>query len=132
MNKSAFTYDSFVPGVLIGHTTDIIEQKLIDDWIRLYPWETIVPGEVPSAISTVIMMKAYLRIVSPRPPGNIHAKQYAELTSSPSIGETVLTGLKCLSKEVRRERRFVNLEARSTGDGGRALFVGCMSLIWAA
>ena len=49
-----------------------------------------------------------------------------------SAGEVIRTTLSCLSKELRRERRYVELQATGRGDDGRALFDGRLSLIWAA
>jgi hypothetical protein len=37
-----------------------------------------------------------------------------------------------LSKTPRGERRFIDFEFSATGRGGRALFTGVMTMIWAA
>jgi hypothetical protein len=38
----------------------------------------------------------------------------------------------CVEKAFKRERRYVELQARGTGEEGRPIFTGRMTLIWAA
>ncbi len=85
----------------------------------------------PLGMATVLMMRAYLHVVAHRPPGGVHARQKLELTASPRDNEPVITVVWCDSKEIRRERRFVHLGFRATGEGGRQLFTGLITVVWA-
>lgn len=78
------------------------------------------------------MMRAYLRVVAPRPPGNIHARQRLVLHGLPRLDERVRSCVYCLDKEIRRERRYLQLEVSGRGAGQRPLYTGQMQLIWAA
>jgi hypothetical protein len=126
------TFDDFVPGAAMGNSTERIGEDVLALWKRLYPWDAPAQGELPLGIATVLLMRAYMRILTPRPPGNIHARQQMELAAPARVGEEVTTAMQCLGKELKRERRYVELATRSTGDQGRLLFTGRMSLIWAA
>ena len=83
-------------------------------------------------MAVVAMMRAYLHVVAPRPPGNVHARQQLQMHALPRLGESMRIAVTCAGKELRRERRYVDLRVRATGEGGRALFEGLLSLIWAA
>ncbi|MNW10342.1 hypothetical protein D3C71_2075380 [compost metagenome] len=50
----------------------------------------------------------------------------------PRAGEAIRVTVHCVHKEMRRERRYVDLRVHGAGDGGRALFDGVIGLIWAA
>ncbi|CPM21609.1 Uncharacterised protein [Bordetella pertussis] len=40
--------------------------------------------------------------------------------------------IRCLGKEIRRERRYLQLEVSGVGERERNLYTGRMNLIWAA
>jgi acyl dehydratase len=126
------TFDDFQPGATMGHATDVVDERILDLWKQLYPWDTVPAGELAPGLATVLLMRAYMRILTPRPPGNIHARQRMELIAPAKPGEEITTSLQCTGKELKRERRYVEMAARATGIGGRLLFTGRMSLIWAA
>ena len=76
------TFDDFRPGANMGHATDVVDEHILDLWKQLYPWDTVAAGELPPGLATVLLMRAYMRILTPRPPGNIHARQRMELELS--------------------------------------------------
>lgn len=126
------TFDSFRPGVSLGCATDAIDGETLASWRQLYPWDAAPVGELPAGLATVLLMRAYMRILTPRPPGNIHVRQRLELLAGIAPGEAVTTELECAGKELKRERRYVELGCRANGKAGRPLFEGRMSIIWAA
>ena len=79
-------------------------------------------------MTTVLMMRAYMKLLAPRPPGNIHTRQRVELTALPRLEEEVTTGILCTGRQLRKERRYVEIATRSTGAVGRELFNGAMTL----
>jgi len=85
-----------------------------------------------AAIGVAMMMRGYLGVVTPRPPGNVHVRQRFVLHAAPCEAEPIRTVVTCLSKEIRRERRHVKLDVRGTGADGRAIYTGILNLIWAA
>jgi len=128
-----YTYDRFAVGKTIGATSETIDASLLAQWARLYPWDRpAATGTVPSGMVSVLMMRMYQTILAKRPPGNIHGSQRFVITALPTAGETVDGSLRCLTRTPRGERRFIEFELVATGRGGRALFTGIMTMIWAA
>ena len=125
-------FDGFQPGAVIGRVSERVDAALLGLWRQLYPWDEPAPGELPAGMTTVLMMRAYMKLLAPRPPGNIHTRQRVELTALPRLEEEVTTGILCTGRQLRKERRYVEIATRSTGAGGRELFNGAMTLIWAA
>ena len=101
MNTSFLRFDDFEPGALLGSVTDMLEERLLADWQRLYPWETAVAGEAPASLAVALVMRAYLRVVAARPPGNVHAAQRLLLHAPPRTGERITTQVWCDSTEIR-------------------------------
>lgn len=129
------TFVDFQPGTRLGEHTDTYDAQLAQAWQRIFgraqDGSANGPAEAAS-IAMVLAMRAYLAVVTPRPPGNVHARQQFKLLTRPHPGEQVRTVIACVGKEIKRERFYVDLQARGTGEGGRELFDGRMSLIWAA
>jgi hypothetical protein len=126
-------FDRFVAGAEIGSCSQAVDSALLRQLRRVYGGAGSAPSRGESAtLAMVIMMRAYMSLVAPRPPGNIHARQRLRLEALPALGETLQTTVRCLGKEIRRERRFVDFEAAGTGAGGRPVFNGILTLVWAA
>ncbi len=126
------TYDTFAPGTILGEWEDCIDASLSSAWSQLFGAGSPNEPAQMAGLALILLMRAYLNIVTPRPPGNIHAKQKFSLDSLPQPGETVRSSVSCLSKEIRRERRYVQLQAIGQGANGRTIYTGQMNLIWAA
>jgi len=127
-----YTYDRFAPGTMLGEWEGAIDAALQAKWDRLFGTRTTDASARTIGLTVACMMRAYLGIVSPRPPGNIHARQTLSIQGLPQDGEIVRTQVWCRDKELRKDRRYIYLEAIGTGNGGRPLYSGQMSLIWAA
>lgn len=132
MNKPLLLFDGFQPGAVMGRASERVDAALLGLWQQLYPSSGPDAGEMPEGVATVLIMRAYMKVLAPRPPGNIHARQRVELTALPRLEEEVTTEIRCTGKRMHKERRYVEVASRSTGAGGRELFNGAMTLIWAA
>jgi acyl dehydratase len=127
------TFDDFRPGATMGESVQTLTPELAAGWQRIFGSDPAAGGAAQDAsLLVVMMMRAYLAVVAPRPPGNVHARQGLRLHGLPRPGEAVRNVVRCLGKERRRERRCVDLEIVGTGADGRALYTGTMALIWAA
>ena len=124
-------FEHFQPGVVMGETTEIFSAQLADRWHQIFgnAQQTRARG---AGLAVVMMMRAYLAVVTPRPPGNVHARQRFALQRAPEHGEPVTTRITCVSKELRRERRYVELEAHGRDATGAPMYHASMTLIWAA
>jgi hypothetical protein len=129
------TFDDFRPGAVMGEKVEVFDPALAQRWRRIFgdrPGDGAGAGAEGASMAVVMMMRAYLGIVTPRPPGNVHARQRFSLEGTPREGEAIRTVVTCVSRELKRDRRYVELQARGTGEGGRAIYGGRMTLIWAA
>lgn len=133
--SSAITFDDFRPGTALGEAIEVASDALVERWQRIFGTrhEDGAGGAAEGAsLAVVLMMRAYLGVVTPRPPGNVHARQQFALQAPPRRGEAVRSVVSCVGKEMRRGRRYVELQVQGSGDGGRAIYTGRLSLIWAA
>lgn len=126
-------FDDFRPGTRIGEMTLIYRPELASRWERIFGASADEADKAArgAGIATVMMMRAYMSVVAPRPPGNVHARQHIALDDVPVLDEKVRVEISCVAKEIRRERRYVELRADGTGEKGRPLYRGRMTLIWA-
>lgn len=125
-------YEDFVPGAAIGEIVLPFEPALARAWQSIFGADAGGGPAEAASMAVVMMMRAYLNVVTPRPPGNVHARQRMRLAGTPRLGERIRTVMSCEHKEIRRERRYVELRAVGTGEGGRPLFDARLSLVWAA
>lgn len=132
--RERILFDDFQPGTVMGQHVDVLDDALYQAWRDIFglpPSAQPHAGALPS-LALAWAMRAYLAVVTPRPPGNVHARQQFHMQALPEVGETIATTVSCVRKEIRRERRYVDIQVAATGRAQRALFSGEMSLIWAA
>ena len=135
MKTDPILFDDFQPGVLMGEYEEVYDAQQARRWQSIFgstAQEGANAAPEAASMAVVAMMRAYLHVVAPRPPGNVHARQQLQMHALPRLDESMRIAVTCAGKELRRERRYVDLQARATGEGGRALFEGLLSLIWAA
>ena len=129
-------FEHFEPGRVMGAITQVYDDQQARRWQAIFGQAPAADGSPCAAegasMAVVAIMRGYLQIVTPRPPGNVHARQQLALHATPRPGEVMKVQVRCQGKEIRRERRYVELQAQATGAGGRPLFDGLMTLIWAA
>ena len=124
------TYDSFIPGKVMGSSEAVLDAAKLQAWVDLFP-EDDLHGVMPHGMVAAIAMQAYAEVVQPRPPGNVHAAQHFDLFRLPRAGERLTTTITCLAKEIRKDRRRVTLQMDCIGTEGPA-FLGRMTVLWAA
>jgi acyl dehydratase len=128
-------FEHFEPGSLMGEYSETYSPALAQRWQAIFGDTEAAGAGGPAeqaGMAVVMMMRAYLNVVAPRPPGNIHARQKVQLHGLPRPGETVRAAVRCMSKSMRRERRYIELRVEGSGENGRPLFAGDLTLIWAA
>ncbi|KAA8605733.1 hypothetical protein AL036_17670 [Salipiger aestuarii] len=126
------TFDDFRPGHIFGTAPVTLDDALFGKWTALFPDDAACAPDMPEGMIAVLVMNAYMELIAPRPPGNVHAGQTFALERLPKLGETVNTTITCTGKELRKGRRWLTLETRSHDDADNFLFSGEMRLIWAA
>lgn len=135
MSAMPILFEDFQPGALLGERVEVYDVQQARRWQAIFgkqPEDGAGGAAESVSMAVVNMMRAYLHVVTPRPPGNVHARQQLSMRNLPQCGEAIRVTVHCAHKEMRRERRYVDLKVHGTGQGGRTLFDGVISLIWAA
>lgn len=135
MKARLLTYADFQPGAALGEHVEPYTPELAAAWRSIFGDAAGEGASGPAeaaSVAVVLAMRAYLAVVSPRPPGNVQARQRFTLHRLPRPGERVRSVLHCVDKQIKRERRCVDLQVQGLADGGEPLYTGHMSLIWAA
>ncbi|HEY9273215.1 hypothetical protein [Achromobacter sp.] len=130
--STLYTYDSFTPGTMLGDWEEPLDARLLALWERLFGSHAQDAPARQAGLAVALMMRAYLNVVTPRPPGNIHARQALSVLGLPQAGERIRSTVRCIGKEMRGERRYLQLEVAGEGAARRPLYTGRMNLIWAA
>lgn len=130
--EPVLTFERFVVGKSYGTMSESPDAALVGKWRKLYPHDVFAQDCVPPAMATVLMMRAYMQLLAPRPPGNIHARQQMTLGEPILLGDHVSTEISCVGKELRKDRRYVSVRAHGTNQRGDTCYEGVLTLIWAA
>jgi len=135
MSTAPILFEDFQPGALMGECVQVYDAGQARRWQAIFGSQPEDGAEGPVegvCMAVVNMMRAYLDVVAPRPPGNVHARQKLQMHGVPVQGESMRVTVVCARKEMRRERRYLELQVSGAGEGGRKLFDGLITLIWAA
>lgn len=132
-SESVWTFDKLVPGVTVGAERQVVSQDLLSRWYELYGVSPLDAQEVPMGLVSVFSMQAFMNIVAPRPPGNIHVGQEFKIIRLPKPGGYFTNRISCVDKFKRKERRVVQLQASAVCEESRdKLFDARMTIFWAA
>lgn len=108
-HEEAWTYDSLQPGHEFGETRFSIDADRVAGWAQIYGGAE--GDRVPPGLLVVEMMRAYLDLVQPRPPGNIHAGQRLHCLDLDVPADAAITAsVRCLEKTRRKGRGWVTFD----------------------
>ena len=125
--EQLFTYDYYEPGKLYGESEFTVDEETVNKWRTVYPDDN-EPGVMPPGMTAMIAVDAILTHQSPRPPGGVHGGQSFDIHRMPRIGETLVTEVRCIDKEIRKGRKWAYSETRTRSkDTGELLFTGVMT-----
>lgn len=126
-----WTFGKFQPGVLIGSSSQKISEEIIESWTSIY--EPLDGREfLPYGIVQLVTMKAYADVVTPRPPGNIHAAQRCHLYELPTTSSALTADVYCIDKYVRRNRNMVDFRVDlKDAQSGRPICQSVLKICWA-
>src|SRR5699024_601391 len=97
----SLTYDVFEPGSLMGTWDETFRPALADFWKQMFMIADEEQAALQGGLIVACMMRAYLNVLSGRPPGNIHGRQHLHIDSLPEINEVISTQVWCRGKEIR-------------------------------
>ena len=125
-----WVFDEFEPGRELAHLSIRLDASRLEGWHAVYG-PSSETGNVPAGLLTAAMMEAYLKAFQPRPPGNVHVNQKLTFAGRQVIiGTQVDISVSCLSKEIRKERRWVTFGV-TMRDGSHDILRGEALIIWA-
>ncbi|MEO1191929.1 MAG: hypothetical protein AAFY02_09245 [Pseudomonadota bacterium] len=124
-------FDDFRPGSRLGTHRITLDAALIAAWTAVEPEAPLdAEGRLPPGLLVALAMRGYLAVVTPRPPGNVHAGMDLAFTGAAHQGETLELEILCLDKEDRKGRRWVHFGVSQTV-GARPVLTARLTLIWA-
>lgn len=123
-------FDALHVGQRWGPHAQALDDALFQRWARVYGGDgrsaTADPGMV-----VVAQMRAIMALIDP-PSGSVHAGQRFEVLRLPGRGETVLTTIECLAKEMKRGRRWGTLCCTGSDAAGQPVYRGESVSLWGA
>ncbi len=125
------SHADFEPGKSMGSASVNLSDELIDHWVTLFPSDRACLPAMPQGMTSVLVMRAYMEILSPRPPGNVHAGQSFRMQGTVNVGDHVTTEIVCEKKWQKNGRNWVELATTSRDGAGNTVFTGAMTMIWA-
>lgn len=134
--EDVWTFADFRAGHSFGEMSLVLDESRLDQWRSIYGdggAENADAGSraVPRGLLVTCMMEAYLGLIGPRPPGNIHASQKIAFgPCRPRLGDTLSVRASCLDKIERKGRGWVTFEVAIDKDGDN-LLRGEIRTIWA-
>lgn len=124
-----FTYDYYQPGKVYGVKEFVVSEEMIAKWRSVYP-DDVDSDAMPAGMLAMIIVDAVLTHNAPRPPGGVHAAQSFDVKRIPRIGETLLTEVKCLDKEIKNDRKWVRaLTSTTSKQTGDVVLTGIMTTL---
>ncbi len=126
------TFDALAAGQEFGVCPFDFTDEAVEQWATLFPDDSACWPVMPPAMTSMVVMRAFMQLLRDRPPGNIHAGQKFVIATLPRLGDSLITTLGCIGKEVKNERRWVRFGSETRDHSGRPLFRGEMTTIWAA
>lgn len=128
--NNLLTFESIKIGEPIGTERLILSKELVEEWYRIYR-----PGQPAEQVTTgflmAIMMRGYIKIVSPRPLGNIQSRHCITFQEKARIGDRIEITLACTAKSLQNDRRWVTFSGSMNKDLYPILKVE-MDFLWAA
>lgn len=124
-------FDDFQIDAPLGSNVQRVDPALLSGWKEIYG--SSAETRAPVGVVSVLAMRSYAAVVTPRPDGNIHANQSFNVHQPLQAGERVVVSYRCVEKFMKKERRFVRFEGKAIGaDDGRPRFDASMLIIWGA
>ena len=130
---AAWTFADFEPGARLGTIGLALDDSRRALWDEIYGASVGRASKaVPRGLYVALMMDAYVGIIQPRPPGNVHAAQTLSFPGAEAAwGDLLRFDFTVGGKEIKRERRWVTFEVTARTDTD-VVMTGEIRSIWAA
>lgn len=125
---NVFVYESYEAGMLYGQDEFRITRDLIRRWVDIFG-DSSSPELMPSGLVVLMQQQAYKKVIAPRPPGHVQGRQQFEVHSLAPLDSVVYTDVSCVSKEIRKQRRWVHMGFRGRLAGGVEVYSGVNTVL---
>ncbi|RAI02068.1 hypothetical protein DLJ53_11875 [Acuticoccus sediminis] len=98
-------FDDFRPGTEIARADMEVPAEAAEQLHRAFP--DLAAEDASVELTIAMLMRAYTRLVAPRPPGNIHAGQEMRIHRVLTPGERFQARADCIDKETKAGRNWV-------------------------
>lgn len=129
--QARWTFDRFEPGQRLGTHREALGPADLEDWFAIHPGDRDFLPRMPPGLALALVMRAYMRVLGDRPPGNIHAGQDLDILRLPGAADPLTTTLTCAETSLAGGRRRVAFDTVTTGDDGGCVFRSRIAMIWA-
>lgn len=130
-NRPPLRFDDFTPGADLGEADVVLEPQRLENWRALFPG-SVQNETAPPGLLTALFMNGFAEAFAPHPDGNIHAGQSLVFTGEPlRLGERARVAVTCVSKELKRDRRFARFTTVMRKAGDVEIMRGDMLVVWA-
>ena len=127
--SETWDFDRLEPGTDFGTMSLPIGSEDAALWSGVFGGPMTDP--VPASLLLALLMRAYLRLLHPRPAGNIHASQDLHFTGiQVRSGDVLEAGLKVQDRFLKKERRWVVFRV-GLSLNGETVLTGDITSIWA-
>jgi hypothetical protein len=123
-----FVYETYEPGKLYGTHQFRITRELIRDWLAIYASDSST-DLMPPGLVILMQQQAYKAIVAPRPPGHVQGRQQFQVHVLPPVDSIIHTQVSCISKEMRKERRWVEMGFRGRTSADVEVYTGINTIL---
>lgn len=125
---NVFLYETYEAGKIYGTDSFPVTCEVIRAWLDIYggAWPTT---SVPVGLVVLMQQQAFKRIITPRAPGHIQGRQRFTLSSPFPVDSVVYTEVSCISKAIRKERRWVDMGFTGRTSDGAELYSGINTVL---
>lgn len=125
------TFSELSEGARLGRTALEISASDVALWRQVGGDDDAGRDFHAPGLIAALMMRGYMRILPRRPPGNIHAHQVWDwVRPVPRALDSLVLELRCESKYLRGERRWVHLGSELRA-GHETYVRACTRMVWA-
>jgi len=137
MSEPTQNFDDLVVGTVYPPVEYRMTAEQVGIWVEAFEDDSVPAassGEaplVPAALTSLYILDAVLKAYPNRPKGNVHAKQEFVWYRPVRVGEALYTEVIVADKWIKRGRRYVQTETRTSNAAGQLVATGRMTSIFA-
>jgi len=131
--NTPWTFDRFAEDAVIGECTLATDAAQLASWHAVGGRTAGTDTHLPAGLLVALSMRGYMTVVTPRPPGNVHGSSILRWgDASAPVGQPLTARVRCLGRQLARERRWVRLGVELARADGALVLAHEIKMLWAA